>query len=57
MNTISCSNCGIVIDVNRFSDNILELIETPDGGIDTSRSIWDGDEFVPAFNALYARRK
>ncbi len=44
MNLVSC-NCGVVIDVNKrpFPDDIYADGE----GIDETKAVWDGDNFVP----------
>jgi len=45
INLVSCDNCGVVLDASKldFPDDIYR----DDGGIDTGKATWDGDDYVP----------
>lgn len=47
MNLKSCECCGVVIDIDRLK---FPNIENNDGSIDTTKAIWNGDEFIPKVN-------
>lgn len=44
MNLISCDECGVVLDKNKIT---VPNIYLEDGCIDTNKSVWDGETFVP----------
>lgn len=54
MNLISCEECGVVIDKDRY---VEPEIFGEDGTVNMETAIWEGNDFIPVIKCPVCKNK